>query len=51
MLAVPPGTDEAEYERAGYVEAMREANSGVYGVAGNRLPASPGPGRRGQPSG
>jgi dihydroorotate dehydrogenase (fumarate) len=31
MLAVPPGTDEASYERAGYVGALREANSGVYG--------------------
>ncbi len=30
-LAVPPGTDEALYERAGYVGALREANSGIYG--------------------
>ncbi len=31
LLAVPPGTDEAVYERAGYVGAMRQANSGIYG--------------------
>jgi hypothetical protein len=31
MLAVPPGTDEGVYERAGYVGALREANSGTYG--------------------
>jgi dihydroorotate dehydrogenase (fumarate) len=31
MLAVPAGTDEAVYERAGYVGALREANSGIYG--------------------
>ena len=31
MLAVPPGTDETDYERAGYVGALREANSGLYG--------------------
>ena len=31
MLAVPPGTDEAVYEQAGYVGALREANSGTYG--------------------
>ena len=31
MLAVPPGTDEDAYERAGYVGALREANSGIYG--------------------
>ena len=31
LLAVPPGTDEAVYERAGYVGALREANSGAYG--------------------
>ena len=31
MLAVPPGTDEAVYERAGYVDALRKANSGIYG--------------------
>ena len=31
MLAVPPGTDEAAHERAGYVSAMRAANSSVYG--------------------
>jgi dihydroorotate dehydrogenase (fumarate) len=30
MLAVPPGTDEAAYERAGYVTAMRAANAGAY---------------------
>lgn len=28
MLAVPAGTDEAAYERAGYVGALQEANSG-----------------------
>ena len=31
MLAVPPGTDETDYERTGYVGALREANSGTYG--------------------
>ena len=31
MLAVPPGTDEAAYERAGYVSALRDANSSAYG--------------------
>jgi hypothetical protein len=31
MLAVPPGTDETLYERTGYVGALREANSGLYG--------------------
>ena len=31
MLAVPPGTDEADYERASYVGALREANSSTYG--------------------
>jgi dihydroorotate dehydrogenase (fumarate) len=31
MLAVPRGTDETDYERAGYVGAMRQANSGVFG--------------------
>jgi len=31
MLSVPLGTDEAEHERAGYVGAMREANSSAYG--------------------
>jgi dihydroorotate dehydrogenase (fumarate) len=30
MLAVPRGTDEAAYERAGYVGALRAANSGIY---------------------
>ena len=30
MLAVPAGTDEAEFERAGYVTAMRAANAGAY---------------------
>jgi dihydroorotate dehydrogenase (fumarate) len=30
-LAVPRETDEAVYERAGYVGALREANSGIYG--------------------
>jgi dihydroorotate dehydrogenase (fumarate) len=30
LLAVPPGTDGAVYERAGYVGAMRQANSGLY---------------------
>jgi dihydroorotate dehydrogenase (fumarate) len=29
-LAVPPGTDEPAYERAGYVAAMHEANTGIY---------------------
>jgi dihydroorotate dehydrogenase (fumarate) len=31
LLSVPQGTDEAAHERAGYVTAMREANSGAYG--------------------
>jgi dihydroorotate dehydrogenase (fumarate) len=31
LLAVPPGTNEAVYERAGYVGALREANSSAYG--------------------
>jgi dihydroorotate dehydrogenase (fumarate) len=31
LLSVPQGTDEAAHERAGYVSAMREANSGAYG--------------------
>jgi dihydroorotate dehydrogenase (fumarate) len=31
LLAVPPGTDETDYERAGYVGALRQANSGIYG--------------------
>ncbi len=31
MLAVPPGTDAALYERAGYVGALRQANSDIYG--------------------
>ena len=31
MLAVPPGADEAAYERAGYVSALRAANAGAYG--------------------
>jgi dihydroorotate dehydrogenase (fumarate) len=31
MLAVPPDTSGAAYERAGYVIALRAANAGVYG--------------------
>jgi len=31
LLAVPAGTDEAVYERASYVGALREANSSAYG--------------------
>ena len=31
LLAVAAGTDEAAHERAGYVSALGEANSGVYG--------------------
>ena len=31
MLAVPSGTDGAVSERAGYVGALQEANSGIYG--------------------
>jgi dihydroorotate dehydrogenase (fumarate) len=27
LLSVPPGTDEAAHERAGYVSALRQANS------------------------
>ena len=30
MLAVPPVTDQAAYERAAYVTAMRAANAGAY---------------------
>jgi len=30
LLAVPPETDAAAYERAGYVNAMRAANAGAY---------------------
>jgi dihydroorotate dehydrogenase (fumarate) len=30
LLAVPPEADGAEYERAGYVSAMRAANAGAY---------------------
>jgi dihydroorotate dehydrogenase (fumarate) len=31
MLAVPPDADETVYQRAGYVGALRKANSGIYG--------------------
>jgi dihydroorotate dehydrogenase (fumarate) len=31
ILAVPAGADETAYERAGYVKALRGANSSVYG--------------------
>jgi dihydroorotate dehydrogenase (fumarate) len=31
LLAVPHETDEADYQRAGYVGALRQANSGTYG--------------------
>jgi len=31
ILAVAPGTDEAAHERAGYVSALRAANSSTYG--------------------
>jgi dihydroorotate dehydrogenase (fumarate) len=31
ILAVAPGTDEAAHERAGYVSALQNANSSVYG--------------------
>jgi dihydroorotate dehydrogenase (fumarate) len=31
ILAVAPGTDETAHERAGYVSALRKANSGAYG--------------------
>jgi dihydroorotate dehydrogenase (fumarate) len=30
MLSVPDGTDQAAYQRAGYVTAMRAANAGAY---------------------
>jgi dihydroorotate dehydrogenase (fumarate) len=30
LLAVPPDTDQAAYERAGYVDALRAANVGAY---------------------
>jgi dihydroorotate dehydrogenase (fumarate) len=32
VLSVPPGTDEAAFERAGYVNALRAANAGVPGA-------------------
>ena len=32
ILAVPAGADEAAYERAGYVTAMRAANTGAYSL-------------------
>jgi dihydroorotate dehydrogenase (fumarate) len=31
MLSVPPAVDHAEYERAGYVTALRAASRGSYG--------------------
>ena len=31
MLAVPSGPDESEYQRAGYVSALRAANANAYG--------------------
>ncbi len=31
LLAVPPEAAEADFERAGYVGALRQANSGTYG--------------------
>ena len=31
MLAVPPDTDQDGYERSGYVSAVREANTALYG--------------------
>jgi dihydroorotate dehydrogenase (fumarate) len=31
LLAVPPGADETDHERAGYVGALRQANSDAYG--------------------
>jgi dihydroorotate dehydrogenase (fumarate) len=31
MLSVAPSTDETEHARAGYVSALREANSSTYG--------------------
>lgn len=30
MLAVPPGADESVHARAGYVAALRKANTGIY---------------------
>ena len=30
MLSVPQDADQAAYERAGYVRAMRAANAGAY---------------------
>ena len=38
LLAVPHDTDEAEYERAAYVGAMREANSGLYDTGTSEEP-------------
>jgi hypothetical protein len=31
LLSVPPEGDQVGHDRAGYVSAMREANSSVYG--------------------
>jgi len=31
ILAVPPGADESVHARAGYVAALRKANTGIYG--------------------
>jgi dihydroorotate dehydrogenase (fumarate) len=33
LLAVPAGTDEDSYERSGYVTAVHDANSALYGPA------------------
>jgi dihydroorotate dehydrogenase (fumarate) len=38
MLSVPLGTDEAAYERAGYVTGLRAANVGDYGPSAASLP-------------
>jgi dihydroorotate dehydrogenase (fumarate) len=40
MLAVPPGADATLYERAGYVGALRQANSGIYGPLVSLPPAA-----------
>ena len=42
MLSVPPGTDEAAYERAGYVTALRAANVRAYSASSSSSACSHG---------
>jgi len=39
MLAVPPDTDESEFERAGYVSALRAANASDFGEPAGGAPS------------